>query len=351
VLTVTLADLRMRARQFAIAVVGATLVFAMALVMAGLAGGFRAEAGRTVDAVGADSFVVRAGGGGPFTSPADLNRRALAVVRRAPGVLAADPLVVQPSETLRTHEGQVFGHMIGTRPGGLGSPAPSEGRPLRHRGDAVVDVLTRLRVGEAFTIGAQHFTVVGRVSGMTYLAGTPSVYVTLADAQEVAFAGRHDMTSIAVRGIARAQLPPGLTVMTPDEARNDILTPLTNGIKSIDVVRDFLWCVAIVIIGAVVYLSALERRRDFAVLKAIGSSTRWLYSGLAIQASVMAVLSGALAIVIEPLLARMIPMQLAVSSSALAVLPVVALVIGLLASLSGLRQVARADPALAFGSA
>jgi len=52
-----------------IAVIGATLVFAMALVMAGLSGSFHAETKRTVDAVGADYFVVPADTGGPFSSP------------------------------------------------------------------------------------------------------------------------------------------------------------------------------------------------------------------------------------------------------------------------------------------
>jgi putative ABC transport system permease protein len=347
--TVTLADLRMRSRQFAIAVVGATLVFAMALLMAGLSGSFRAEAGRTVRATGADGFVVRAGGGGPFTSPADLDGRLLAQVRREPGVTRADALVVQPSQTLRLANGSVFTHVLGVRPGGLGSPAVRHGRPLQHSGDAVADSLTHLSVGEQFRVGSRLFTVVGTVRGLSYLAGTPSVYVTLGDAQDLMFGGRHDMTAIAILGTP-SRVPSGLQVMTRSDARADILRPLRNGLTSIDIVRDFLWCVAVVIIGAVVYLSALERRRDFAVLKAIGSSTRWLYGGMAIQAGVVALVSGALAIVIEPILGRLIPMELAVPSSALSVLPPVALLIGLLASLSGLRQAVRADPALAFGS-
>jgi putative ABC transport system permease protein len=347
--TVTLADLRMRARQFAIAVVGATLVFSMALLMAGLSGSFRAEAGRTVAATGADAFVVGAGGGGPFTSPADLDGKLLDQVRREPGVTHADPLLVQPSQTLRLAHGSVFTHVLGVRPGGLGSPAVSHGHGLHRSGDAVADSLTHLRLGQHFGIGPRTFTVVGTVHGYSYMAGTPSVYVTATDAQQLMFAGRPDVTAIAVRGTP-THLPSGLQVMTPVQARIDILKPLHNGLTSIDMVRDFLWCVAIVIIGAVVYLSALERRRDFAVLKAIGSSTRWLYGGMAIQAGVVALISGALAIVIEPLLGRLIPMELAVPSSALTVLPPVALVIGLLASLSGLRQVVRADPALAFGA-
>ena len=347
--TVTLADLRMRARQFAIAVVGATLVFAMALLMAGLSGSFRAEAGRTVAATGADAFVVRAGGGGPFTSPADLDGKLLDQVRREPGVTRADPLVVQTSQTLLTSTGSVFAHVLGVRPGGLGAPRVGHGRGLARSGDAIADSLSYLHLGQRFHIGPTVFTVVGTVHGYSYFAGTPDVYVTTADAQQLMFGGRPDETAIAVRGVP-TRVPAGLQVMTPAQARQDILKPLRNGITSIDIVRDFLWCVAIVIIGAVVYLSALERRRDFAVLKAIGSSTRWLYGGMAIQAGIVAVISGALAIVIEPLLGQLIPMELAVPSSALTVLPPVALVIGLLASLSGLRQVVRADPALAFGA-
>jgi putative ABC transport system permease protein len=317
--TVTLADLRMRSRQFAIAVMGATLVFAMALVMAGLSGGFRAEAGRTVAAAGADAFVVPVGGGGPFSSPA-------------------------------TGHGPVFVHLLGVRVHGLGTPAITAGRLMRADGEAVADRLTHLHLGDRFSVGPRRFTVVGLTSGMSYLAGTPSVYVTLRNAQAAAFAGRPDMTTVAVVG-APHRLPAGLHLMSADEARQDILTPLSNGITSIDIVRDFLWAVAAVIIGAVVYLSALERRRDFAVLKAIGSSTRWLYAGMAAQASLISMVSGLLALVIQPLLAQMIPMQLAVPLSARAALPAVALLIGMLASLSGLRQAVRADPALAFGSA
>lgn len=348
-LTVTLADLRMRSRQFAIAVVGATLVFAMALVMAGLAEGFRSEASRMVASIGADTYVVHAGSGGPFSSPADLPPSALAAVRHTRGVTAADPLVIAPSQTVSTRLGPLYGHLIGVRPHGMGAPAVTAGRGLARSGDAVVDRLTHLRLGDTFVAGDVRFKVVGRVSGLSYFAGTPSMFVTLGDAQKILFGGRGDMTSIAVRGMP-ASVAPGLAVMTRDAVRMDMITPLANGIGSIAIVRDFLWCVAIVIIGAVVYLSALERRRDFAVLKAIGSSTRWLYGGMALQATAMALLSGVLALAIQPLLSMLIPMELSVSPQARAVLPAVALIIGIFSSLAGLRQVVRADPALAFGS-
>jgi putative ABC transport system permease protein len=347
--TVTLADLRMRARQFAIAVVGATLVFAMALVMAGLSGGFRAETRRTVAAVGADFFVVPTGSGGPFTSPSAVPARVVQVARRTAGVTAADPLVVIPTVTVAgTRRGGVV-HLIGTRPGGMGAPSPSHGRPAIGPNDAVADDASHLRLGQRFLVGGHPFRVVGMLHGYSYFAGTPSIYVSLAGAQAVAFAGRNDITALAIRG-RPVHVPARAQLFTPEQARIDMLRPVANGMRSIDVVTKLLWLVAAVIIGAIVYLSALERRQDFAVLKAVGSSARWLYGGLALQAGAVAAVSGLFAMAAEPLVGRAIPMSLAVPGRDLLLLLPVAVVIGLLASLSGLRQVVRADPALAFGS-
>jgi len=348
--TVTLADLRMRARQFTIAVVGATLVFAMALMMAGLAGSFRAEVGRTVDAVGADYFVVPAGAGGPFTSPAEVSGQVVRIAQHTPGVLAADPLVIVPAVTIASGQDKVLVHLIGSRPGGMGAPPVRDGRAATGPGDAVVDTLTHLSLGRQFTVAGHVFRVVGRVHGYSYLAGTPTVYVTAAGAQAIAFAGRPDVTALAIRG-RPARVPAQAALVTPEQAKKDLLRTLANGLRSLDVITVFLWVVAVVIIGAVVYLSAMERRRDFAVLKAIGSSTQWAYGGLALQAGLVAIVSGVLAIAIEPFISRAIPMELAVPSRDLWLLLPIAVVIGLLASLSGLRQVMRADPALAFGGA
>ena len=48
-------------RRFVIAIVGTGLVFAMTLVLTGLANGFRVEATRTVDSLGVDAFLVKTG--------------------------------------------------------------------------------------------------------------------------------------------------------------------------------------------------------------------------------------------------------------------------------------------------
>src|SRR3984957_5208747 len=62
-LTITMQDLRFRARQFLIAVGGAGLIFAMTLLLSGLAAGFRVEVIQTVEGLGAQAWVVGSGSG------------------------------------------------------------------------------------------------------------------------------------------------------------------------------------------------------------------------------------------------------------------------------------------------
>ncbi len=121
--------------------------------------------------------------------------------------------------------------------------------------------------------------------------------------------------------------------------------------NSITIVAVLLWIVAVLIVGSVVYLSALERVRDFAVFKAIGTPTRSILAGLALQALIVSLLAAAVGVVLSKLLAPLFPMVVAVPALAYLLLPVVAIAIGLLASLAGLRRVVAIDPALAFGGA
>ncbi|MGB6513247.1 MAG: glutamine ABC transporter permease, partial [Mycobacterium sp.] len=62
----SLRDMQWRSRRLVIAIVSTGLVFAMTLVLTGLANGFRVEAQRTVDSMGVDRFVVKTGAAGPF---------------------------------------------------------------------------------------------------------------------------------------------------------------------------------------------------------------------------------------------------------------------------------------------
>ena len=97
------------------------------------------------------------------------------------------------------------------------------------------------------------------------------------------------------------------------------------------------------------FLSALERTRDFAIFKATGVKAWQMGAGLAMQAVILAVLAALLSIGIALLLAPLFPIPVTIPAGASATLLALAVVIGVVASLAGLRRTVTVDPAAAFG--
>src|SRR5258707_5364452 len=93
-----LRDMQWRSRRRIIAILSTGLVFAMTLVMTGLANGFRVEAQRTVDSIGVNTFVIKAGAAGPFLGATPFAEAELARVAASPGVVAATPPSCAPSD-------------------------------------------------------------------------------------------------------------------------------------------------------------------------------------------------------------------------------------------------------------
>jgi putative ABC transport system permease protein len=190
--------------------------------------------------------------------------------------------------------------------------------------------------------------IVGVVPNATALAKTPSIFLTTEGLQKLAYNGQPMITSIGILGTPK-QLPEGYQAVDRAAGVTDLMRPLKVASGAITIVAFLLWIVAVLIVGSLVYLSALERLRDFAVFKAIGVPTRSILAGLALQAVVVALLAAALGVILAQLLAPVFPMIVVVPMSAYLVLPVIAIVIGLLASVAGLRRAVAVDPALAFG--
>src|SRR5436190_2573993 len=344
---ISLRDLVYRRRRFVIAILGTAAVIAMALVLAGMASGFTVEADRTLEGIGADAWVVPKGVPGPFTSFRTMPVALAHQVAQEPGVQQADPFI-HLRQTVPTNGKLNDVNVFGYTPGGLGTPQVTEGNAVSGPGQIVVDSKLGYGVGDRLVVGRWPYRVVGVVDGMTLMGGFPDVYVTIRDAQTMGFEGQPVITTVLTKGVPQ-ELPPGFVAVTNDAARDDSLRPLQTGISSIGSSRTFLWVIAAIIIGTVVYLSTLERVRDFAVLKAVGASSRDLFLGLAAQSVVVALVSAALAAVLAQLLAPLFPLTIAIPWTAYALLPVVALLVGLLASLVGLRKAITVDPALAFG--
>ncbi len=343
-LTAALRDLQWRKRRFVIAIVGTGLVFAMTLVLTGLANGFRVEATRTVDSLGLDSYLVKSGATGPFLGSSAFPATKLQI----PGVEVAVPLVYG-SATMPDSNGSARSvNVFGAPEKGPGMPAMEQGRPPSEPHEAAVSNTMDRPIGAIVEIGSRNIEVVGIVDDSTALAGQSNVFLTVAGAQKLLFSGQSLISSIGVIG-SPERAPSGFKLVDRAGAINDLLRALTGARQAMSLMAGLLWVVAAMIVGSMIYMSALERTRDFAVFKAVGVPTRSILAGLAMQAVIVAVLSALLGGVLSVLLGPLFPMRVDIPQLAFILLPVVAVTIGVLASLAGLRRAVVVDPAMAFG--
>src|SRR5262249_25571754 len=145
-------DMQWRRWRFVIAVVVTGLVFAMTLVLTGLANGFRVEDERTVDSLGVDVFLIKSGANGPFLGSAAFPAAERQVVAAAPGVEAAASLVYK-GVTFKnggaTHDASVFGAPAG----GPGMPAMSAGRAPSSPDEVAVSSTIGRQIGDQLEVG------------------------------------------------------------------------------------------------------------------------------------------------------------------------------------------------------
>ncbi len=346
-LITALRDMQWRQRRFIIAAVGTGMVFAMTLILTGMMTGTRVEAQRLVDSIGIDRYLIKAGAVGPFIGSSRFPEAETREVARLPGVEAAIP-VIYSNIILQDPRSPENVNMYGVPEQGM--PPIAAGRAPSNLGEVAVSTTLRRSIGDDVELGSQMLRVVGLVNKSTTLAGQPNAFVTVREAQRLMYSGQKVISAIGLRG-APTQIPEGFRVVDRRAAVDDMIRPLHMARLAMSYLSILLWAVAASIVGSLIYLSALERTRDFAVFKALGVATGSVLAGLMLQAIlvalVAAMLGGLLAVLIGPLF----PMLVVVTLSAFLWLMGTAVAVGLLASLAGVRRAVAIDPVLAFGAA
>ena len=355
----TARDLQHRALRFGMAIFGTALLFAMVILVGGVAAGFSSAATSTVNTMNEGTWILPEGASGAFTSyaafdgsladevVADDEVVPLLIMRGVATSAVADAAVdtdaVAASSAEATQDIVLVGHVAA----GLGGPPVDVGRAATGLDEVVVSSAAELPIGSSVRVGERDLEVVGTADGMTMFAGTPLLFVDLEVARQIAVEGRPAATALLTAGTV-SSLPDGLVAIAATAVADDALRLIEDAVGTIDIINVLLWVVAASVIGAVVYLSALDRLRDFAVLKAIGASTRSLLVGLAVQAAIVAVVAAVLAIGLAELLVPVFPLHVAIDPGTFVRLPLLAVGVGLVASLGGLRRAVGVDPAAAF---
>jgi putative ABC transport system permease protein len=233
--------------------------------------------------------------------------------------------------------------------GGLRGVPLASGRAATAPGEIVADQTLHVGVGGTVVIQGATLHVVGVTHGETIDAGFPIVVLTIDDARTLFLGNQPIQNAVVITGTP-ASLPPDLRAMSNAAVLTDALRPLKTPLQTLRASRSAMWVIAALIVAALLYVSVLERVRDFAVLKSLGASSASLFSGIAIQAVIVTILAAVVSVPtangLKPLI---FPEQFAIPRSAYLVLPLIAVGVGLLSSLVGLRRATGADPSLAFG--
>lgn len=340
-------DLQFRRRRVAIAVLGTALVLSLSLVMTGISASFRNEVHGTLRSFGAEQWLRPSTANGVLIASGPFEVSSAPTAQQL-GVQRADPVMFRNTSVGRGEKDRIA--YFGVVRGGLGDPKPTRGARLANDGDVVLDTKLERKVGDSITIGGKAFTVVGLVHNRSILAGVPVAFMSITDGQKLAFGGRPLANTVAIRGTPTT-VPKGWAMDNERDVETEMLQPLKEAIKTIDLVRGLLWLVAALIVGSVMYLQSLERSRDFAVLKATGSSAASIGGSLALQAVFLMLVASVLGIGISVLLAPQFPMNVDIPPASFALLPVIAIAIGLVASITGLRRSLKIEPAFAFRGA
>ena len=339
---VSIQDLLHRRRRFLLAVAATGLAFGMSLLMQGFVTHLAWESRHMVGLFGADEWVVADGGTGPFTTMTFVDASVVDELRTQPGVRRADPFV-QAREIL--HGLDTF--VIGVESGGLGIPVAADGRALASPGEVMTATMLGYHPGDQIQLAGRSATVVGTVADASYYFGQPTVFALLSDVQDRYFSGQRVANGVAVSGAIDP--PAGMRVLTNRQAIADIDRPQKSGRQSVVILDMLLWIMAAGIVATMVYLIALERTRDVAVMKAMGVASRTLFGSVALHGLVLSAAALVVGVAAALLLAPVFPFTMRLEVTAVFKVGLVAVAVGLLASLIGYRRAVGVDPAVAFG--
>lgn len=350
---VSLRDLQWRRRRYVIVVCVAALAFGLALLMSGVSHRLSQEGDDMLALFGADRWVVPESVDGPFSTTQLLPATAATELAAQPGVEGASPILIG-----RTMVEGIPTNVVGYDPASPILPTKLvDARAAMADPDApIVDELFEPGLGDPFELNGHELSVAAEVEGTAFYYSMPTVFLPLTEVQDALFAGQDVATAIVLRGdIGAAELPPfdagGYDLLTDADARADYERVLSSTGQTLTIISTLLWLMATGVVAAIVYVSVLERSRDFATLKAVGVSNRSLIGGLLAQSSALSLASAIAAVGVAKALSPSFGFPVTMPAGAYVQLLVVALAVGVVASLIGVRKITRLDPALAFGGA
>lgn len=386
--------------KFVFTGVGLGLLIGVTLVMAGLYRGMVDDGKVLLDNSGADLWVVQRDTLGPYAESSSIHDDLYRTILAMPGVSQAANVTYLTMQ-VRKGASDVRAMVVGTAPG---SPGVTPGWPAylvagrqitRGHYEAVADVATGFQLEDRLTIRRNQYTVVGLTRRMVSSSGDPMVFIALKDAQQAQFLKDNDaiwqerrrtaadpelnrpgapdiLGTVNALQVANpyvnavlVTLKPGhsadgvaesirrwkrLTVYTRDQMEQILVGKLiATSAKQIGMFLVILAIVSAAIVAFIIYSLTMDKIREIAVLKLIGTRNRTIAAMILQQAIALGVIGFAVGKISATFSAPVFPkyVLLIPRDSIAGFLAVLAICV--LASLVAIRIALKVDPAQAIG--
>ena len=292
--------------------------------------------------------------------------------------------------------------VIGYQPGHIGGPpviVAGRGIEASHY-EIVADVKTGLPVGERIRMGVFDYTVVGLTKNMVGYTADPVIYASLDDAQNILFEPDPDLlrnirrrTEAQIAGeaalaprltepLARSasriaenvslvnaiavRVQPGVSVhevaeeiarwkhLEVNTAARQVNMQLMGSnrliLLQLSLFRIILLVIAGVVIGLITYTFTLDKIKDIAVLKLLGTQAWRIYAMILEEALIMGLIGTVLGAVLEFASEPYFPRRVEATRGDVVQLLIVIAAIAILASITAIRRAMNVDPRSVLGS-
>ncbi|ACD94770.1 ABC transporter permease [Trichlorobacter lovleyi] len=386
--------------KFVFTGVGLGLLLGVTLVMAGVYRGMVDDGMALLDNSGADLWVVQRDTLGPYAESSSINDDLYRGIRAMPGVAQAANITYL---TMQVRKGQqdVRSMVVGVASGQVGAVPGwptylTAGRQMtRGHYEAVADLATGFKIGDQLDIRRNRYTVVGLTRRMVSSSGDPMVFIPLKDAQEAQFLKDNDAIwqgrrrTEANPTFNRPGVPGLLNAVQASQSSNPyvnaVLVTIKNGHDPAEVAEAirrwkrltvysrtqmeeilvgkliatsarqigmFLVILALVsatIVAFIIYTLTMDKIREIAVLKLIGTRNRTIAAMIMQQSLALGIIGFAVGKISATFAAPYFPKYVLLVPIDSLIGFLVVLVICALASLVAIRMALQVDPAEAIG--
>lgn len=386
--------------KFVFTGIGLGLLIGVTLIMAGVYRGMVDDGKALLDNSGADIWVVQKDTLGPYAESSSLNDDVYRTILAMQGVDQAANVTYLTTQ-VRKGEGDVRAMVVGIAPGELGAtpgwpPYLVAGRQItRSHYEAVADIESGFTLGDQLAIRRNQYTVVGLTRRMVSTSGDPMVFIPLKDAQAAQFLKDNDaiwqsrrrteasptfnrpgvpglldavIDSQSTNGFVNAVLVTLKPGVAPEEVAESIrrwkrLTVYTRlqmedilvgkliatSAKQIGMFLAILAAVSAAIVAFIIYTLTMDKIREIAVLKLIGTKNRTIAAMIMQQALALGVIGFVVGKITATFAAPLFPKFVLLTALDSITGFFAVIMICVLASIIAIRMALKVDPAEAIG--